>query len=441
MWKAIYIRTSIYTVILTAIIAVPVILSGQTAHLKPGQKSVKPSDPILEEAKSMANKYWTSTMTHCGESYYSVALLAGAGEGGWTGVTRHTLYEHRNLSFVVEPQELTQADQLNGTEWHGLAYLTYSAYRSSALAGDVGGAVWGPWSDYDRDPFGRSAHMPGLWLKRQHGEWTISISALDGNGGGPINVSLRDAISASVDSEWQPATCSSIPGTAEFRQAAIKKAEAAANADVLNREQQAVSREKMGVRQQAIIQAKAELSDFLSWISNINGGPIPNLDVIDLQELYRSFGKRPIPHDAVYVHPVDKQIGAFPYPYGIIYIQVRQPVSSYDPEPAPRTGNPPYGSWWRSAIFNYHSGVVTGTIPAGTICQFGLGIWRHYTEQFGAGAGGVYPSVNPFIGAKCYGKDDFLDNPTFRTFSLDDKGLDYFTNATTWVKAHDAPMK
>jgi len=69
--KGIRIKTFAYTVILSAIIALPVCVLGQAAHSKPAPKPANAPDPLPEDAKSISLHFWNTILAHCGDSHHS----------------------------------------------------------------------------------------------------------------------------------------------------------------------------------------------------------------------------------------------------------------------------------------------------------------------------------------------------------------------------------
>ena len=74
---------------------------------------------------------------HCGDRYLQVGFIS-----------RDELVELKDPTFDIVPEELTQADSLNGATWHAVVSLRVPAIRSYAPSG--GGGRWSAWTDnYD----------------------------------------------------------------------------------------------------------------------------------------------------------------------------------------------------------------------------------------------------------------------------------------------------
>jgi hypothetical protein len=110
-----------------------------------------PSSPRDEEAQKVAEQFWYSVLTKCGDSYYAKDNREIAGAELLT-------YQFNEVSVTVSPDRLTEADRLNGVEWDGFAILRAKTSRSH-LSG------WGPWRD------GSVFTGNSVILKRVNGRW------------------------------------------------------------------------------------------------------------------------------------------------------------------------------------------------------------------------------------------------------------------------------
>jgi hypothetical protein len=97
------------------------------ATLLPVQTLAQPTDP-----KAVENGLWAKLLTKCGDAYYTGAYSFD--DGRTFGLLEKDLTvpgqmnsddipkaatEYKGLSFVIAPVRVSQADKLNGVEWHG----------------------------------------------------------------------------------------------------------------------------------------------------------------------------------------------------------------------------------------------------------------------------------------------------------------------------------
>ena len=316
---------------------------GQSAHPKPTPRVGKAPDPLYDEARSIARDLLDSSMAHCGNSYYwrkfqgdsnasaFVTHMFGGGRG-----QSDTFYQFKNVSFMLQTSQLTEAQKLNGMEWHGYAYLKFNVYRKSAPVTSVDQsiktAVWGDWTDasFDLDAGGR------LWNTDRSGKFIEHVSVYTDDDDGSTHTSrsnepfadgrvlhitkqsgqwivdgkpLQEAKSAMVGSYWSPteAMCRDIPG--ESREAS-KQSDARPLDQLL-----AIG----GIENQADSFAYGQLSNSLGTFLRLRS-------------------EKSIPDTAVVVYREgDERLRYFDYPStfrGVgVYLVAEKEIPTYDPGP------------------------------------------------------------------------------------------------------------
>jgi hypothetical protein len=113
---------------------------------------------IDDEAKAEADKFWATQITRCGDDYYRKLEFFKGGES-W--------YELKDPSVRVSPNVLTEANRLNGLEWHGNIYLETKTSRYW----DLGANKWGEWENGVNRGDGFYYRM-----EKSKGEWHIDLS-------------------------------------------------------------------------------------------------------------------------------------------------------------------------------------------------------------------------------------------------------------------------
>lgn len=74
--------------------------------------------PLDSEARMEFHKLWKNTFTDCGNGTYVTRTQYG------------TLKQVKNVTFIVQPRRITEADRLNGVEWSGLVRAKYTSERN-----------------------------------------------------------------------------------------------------------------------------------------------------------------------------------------------------------------------------------------------------------------------------------------------------------------------
>jgi hypothetical protein len=162
--------------------------------------------PQTADARTEARKIWEKVLTRCGDSYYFFES------------NHKLLYEYKDVSFSVSPSRaLTRADQLNGVEWAGVAFMLATAdrYRTETGRWEMWGALNAE-SDrrYDLDPrdWENSGflHLPNVFkMAKINGRWSF-WSSIEGATDIPVDLTKNTLSGPS---------CVSIPETAEFESA------------------------------------------------------------------------------------------------------------------------------------------------------------------------------------------------------------------------------
>ena len=110
-----------------------------------------------DEAKKAIFDYYKNrhTLTICGDSAY-ISTLSGGKLRIWQG---------RNFSLKLRPEEASYADNLNGIEWKGSGEITAKANR--VFLQDAG---WTSWSS-DQDNI-----KLDVVLTKKQGKWSVKMS-------------------------------------------------------------------------------------------------------------------------------------------------------------------------------------------------------------------------------------------------------------------------
>ena len=124
----------------------------------------KPLSSLDREAAEYAMELWKPTRT--GESYCVCEIKPT--------VKMKTVFELRQVVLDVQPQPVTEADKLNGIEWHGAVVLFAKArrYYCSQRGYGVPDNGWSEWASPPiYDPFGLGLRLD---LRRTGGKWEIT---------------------------------------------------------------------------------------------------------------------------------------------------------------------------------------------------------------------------------------------------------------------------
>jgi hypothetical protein len=114
------------------------------------------------EVTKLAIDKWKLTPPRIGEkSYYVCEEFAGP-----PGGTRTTLYELTEVSVLVSPDYLDDADTANGKEWKGLISMGYSLVRSYNPPND---RTWTEWHTIFQSAF----HPDYIRAEKVNGKWTL----------------------------------------------------------------------------------------------------------------------------------------------------------------------------------------------------------------------------------------------------------------------------
>jgi hypothetical protein len=96
-------------------------------------KAQKPN-PADSEVQKVALTFWDKLLTKCGDSYY------------WGGPTGDgSLRNYKEVSFGIVQEPVSQADQMNGVEWHGFIIMVARVFRTQEGYGAA--QHWEPWRD------------------------------------------------------------------------------------------------------------------------------------------------------------------------------------------------------------------------------------------------------------------------------------------------------
>jgi hypothetical protein len=113
---------------------------------------------IDDEAKAEADKFWATQITKCGDDYYRKLEFFKGGES-W--------YELKDPSVRISAARVSDADRLNGLEWHGNIYLETKTSRTWQL----GANKW----DESENGVNRG---DGFYyrMEKSKGQWHIDLS-------------------------------------------------------------------------------------------------------------------------------------------------------------------------------------------------------------------------------------------------------------------------
>jgi hypothetical protein len=494
MSKGISIRTCVYTVILSATMAVPVSLSGQVAHSKPAPKPTKPADPLHDEAESVAFDLLNSTMRQCGDSYYwmkfegdsnasnSVFHMFGGGRQ-----QQDTLYQYKNVSFMLQANKVTQADALNGLQWDGFAYLQFNVYRQSAPMTDIDqstlhAVTWGNWTDasFDLDTKG------GLWKTDEHGNFIVHVTVYTDDDDGSTHTSrsnepfqdgrvlhltklngqwmadgkiITEAKGAMVGGYWGPANCRDIPGTTSFGQLPVFDTFQGKSIDSvldLPTVKVALGNRNGNSKEQAQYWTKRMQDE---------GGPYAaDALVVELTYIVDALKPNELSEESIVLYKQDDPRKAS---FGIgnnvtaafdIYLTVSRDEPRYDPAPAgkawndPNKGwNVPADSWNKQAQNSYKANAPTGTLETGTVCRVLMG-WRktYFDNKIMSEMSllspylilrGIKDSPSPILinnptPIMCYSDGQAPNQWVYRSVNLASGGWTYLRHAEDWVNMH-----
>jgi len=162
-------------------------------------------NPVDAEARVKARQIWEKLLTKCGDSYY----LHTGHEQFLGGVT----VQYKEVVFQLKIKPISRADQLNGYEFNGTAYLYAALYRSLNERADHP-ATWGPWSDGSpKSAADYAAQSPGATLGRWYGDISSFVTVPFGKYSGQWRTYPADLDEIAS----RKLACSAIPGTAEYR--------------------------------------------------------------------------------------------------------------------------------------------------------------------------------------------------------------------------------
>lgn len=120
----------------------------------PSSSSQKPFRSMLDNQttpQKAAQLFWDAILTKCGDSYFYYSN-EGVYAGGWK------LTQYKDVTFSLEKELVSRADQLNGVQWSGTAHLRSSANRFISQNGR-----WSQWYDIDG--------KMGVTLTKRNNEW------------------------------------------------------------------------------------------------------------------------------------------------------------------------------------------------------------------------------------------------------------------------------
>jgi hypothetical protein len=111
------------------------------------------------EATKFATRYWAEHLTNC--NGFQVAYRALPGE--------IQIVEFKNARVWIQEDEVSDADKLNGLEWHGSTGIASSAWRVTYSRGSKAGP-WSNWEDSNIEPF----PMNAVVMLKQRGTWNVN---------------------------------------------------------------------------------------------------------------------------------------------------------------------------------------------------------------------------------------------------------------------------
>ena len=130
-----------------------------------------PITPLDKEAAKIALDHWK--LTKLGESFYVQRIVIVQNEPG----PPRTTYELRNVHVALAPTEVTEADKLNGVEYHAMISLradaahTYSPEKGNDLGGrympQPPDTTWSKWLDIKYIP-----PLFSLSFDKANGKWS-----------------------------------------------------------------------------------------------------------------------------------------------------------------------------------------------------------------------------------------------------------------------------
>ncbi len=150
--------------------------------LLPVHTLAQPNDP-----KTVENGLWAKLLTKCGDTYYTGAYsfddgrtfsllekdLTVPGPMNSDDVAKAAT-EYKGASFVIAPVRVSQADKLNGIEWHGYMQVFSTTWRTRRLTD----GLWSDWQESGRRraeaPFETEAGSFSVEVTRQNGAWLYS---------------------------------------------------------------------------------------------------------------------------------------------------------------------------------------------------------------------------------------------------------------------------
>lgn len=92
--------------------------------------------------------YISKRFKNCGGDFYSTHV----------DVWGESYFQFKNVRSAWQPQNLSQADRLNGVQWKGVVYITSEVYRRTSEINKQ----WGGWADNFRDT-GSATEQNGAW--------------------------------------------------------------------------------------------------------------------------------------------------------------------------------------------------------------------------------------------------------------------------------------
>ena len=125
-------------------------------------------NPMEHEALRRAKDFYN--LTRLSGSYYLCEITQA------TGASK-TLYELRNIQFVVSPRTLSEAEKLNGIEWQGWVHLYADAFRSYCPEPELRSkpnTTWSAWfSPKDHSVLGIPMYVDAVMLTKAKDGWEI----------------------------------------------------------------------------------------------------------------------------------------------------------------------------------------------------------------------------------------------------------------------------
>jgi hypothetical protein len=162
-----------------------------------------PNTAVDHEAEAVAGRVIWPLWTQCGEFHITkVTIMPSEARGtsrtrgsrSFVGTISGTfITQVKGARLVPRGEPITEADRLNGLEWHGVVRFTALAYRVHGTSRPGEAPQWSPWRD------GAPTNSDRQLEKRQ-GKWQVSLAK------SPMTGTATD-----VAKNTQAITCAELP--------------------------------------------------------------------------------------------------------------------------------------------------------------------------------------------------------------------------------------